>query len=239
MRTKDGVVTQEHSAPSVRRDAARLRDGRDQVVGGKATDAHDPLTDHSPGNGTNPVDSGAGMNPPSLREEMDFARVYETQFDFVWRSLRLLGVPPEAVEDMTQETFDIVSRQLAEFEGRSSLRTWLFGIAQRVASNYRRLVRRKLSRLEPLSEAAPSPEPTPHAHAEAKEAAGVVECFVAGLEPEWRAVFVLSLLEGLPGGEVAEALGISVNAVYCRVHTLREALRQAFEQHSTGRHREA
>lgn len=226
-------VAREHSAPNGLRDPARFRD----EPGGGATDAQGALTDHPPGRGTNPVATGAGMNRPPLLEEMDFARVYETHFDFVWRSLRLLGVPPEAVEDMTQETFDVVSRQLAEFEGRSSLRTWLFSIAQRVASNYRRMVRRKLSRLEPLSDSAASAEPTPHAHAEAKEAAAVVERFVADLDPEWRTVFVLALVEGLPGNEVADALGISVNAVYTRVHTLREGLRRAFEQRSTGRHR--
>jgi RNA polymerase sigma-70 factor, ECF subfamily len=169
---------------------------------------------------------------PSLSEALDFGQVYEAHFDFVWRSLRLLGVPPEAVEDVMQDTFDIVSRQLAEFEGRSSLRTWLFSIAQRVASNHRRMVRRKLSRLVPLSDSAASAEPTPHAHAEAMEAAGVVERFVEGLDADWRAVFVLAVIEGVPSNEVAVMLGISVNAVYSRVHTLRDGLRGAFEQRS-------
>lgn len=163
-------------------------------------------------------------------EALDFAQLYEMHFDFVWRSLRLLGVPAGAIEDVVQDTFDVVSRQLGQFEGRSSLRTWLFAIAQRVASNYRRMARRKLSRLEPLSDSAPSTEPTPQAHVEAREAAGIVERFVAGLDAEWRAVFVLAVLEDVPGGEVAGALGISVNAVYTRVHTLREGLRRAFEQ---------
>jgi len=171
-----------------------------------------------------------GALAPPATEAADFAQVYDTHFDFVWRSLRLLGVPPESIEDVVQDTFDVVSRQLAAFEGRSSLRTWLFAVAQRVAANHRRLVRRKLSRLEPLADSLPSPAPTPQAQAEAREAAAVVERFVAELDAERRALFVLVVLEGVPGREVAEALGITTNAVHCRVHSLRESLRRAFER---------
>src|SRR5262245_32765877 len=68
-----------------------------------------------------PVESGA---PGSM--SLEFERVYETHFDFVWRSLRLLGVDDAALEDAAQDTFSVVSRQLDAFEGRSALRTWLF-----------------------------------------------------------------------------------------------------------------
>src|SRR5262245_22149852 len=90
-----------------------------------------------------------GRAPPARlsdgdRAGLDFEDVYERHFDFVWRSLRLLGVPPEAVEDATQDTFSVVSRRLARFEGRSSLRTWLFAILQRVVANHARMGRRKL-----------------------------------------------------------------------------------------------
>jgi RNA polymerase sigma-70 factor (ECF subfamily) len=222
------VVALKHSAENVLLDAARSCEGAERVPAAAphALRARDAQSSR---------DEQASMDAPSRSEAVPFARVYESHFDFVWRSLRLLGVPSHAIEDVTQDTFDIVSQKLAEFEGRSSLRTWLFSIAQRVASNHRRMARRKLSRLEPLSDSAPSAEPTPHAHAEAVEAAGVVERFVEGLDAEWRAVFVLSVLEGVPGSEVADALGISVNAVYTRVHTLRESLRRAFEQRATGR----
>jgi RNA polymerase sigma-70 factor, ECF subfamily len=222
MGPKNGVVALKHSAGNDLGGAARLRDGRAER-----------LPEASPGARDAPAPASAGGLPRS--ETIPFAQVYETHFDFVWRSLRLLGVPSDAIEDVTQDMFDIVSRQLAQFEGRSSLRTWLFSIAQRVASNYRRMARRKLSRLEPLADNAPSAEPTPQAHAEAAEAAGIVERFVEGLDADWRAVFVLSVLEGVPGSEVAEALGISVNAVHTRVHTLRESLRRAFEQQANRR----
>lgn len=161
---------------------------------------------------------------------LDFDAVYERHFDFVWRSLRLLGVRPEVVEDATQDTFSVVSRQLARFEGRSSLRTWLFAILQRVASNHRRMARRKLQRLQPLADEIAAPGPTPHARAEVAEAIDQIQSFCDTLDVEWRAVFVLALLEELPAPEVAQALEIPINTVYSRVRSLREGLRSALER---------
>jgi RNA polymerase sigma-70 factor (ECF subfamily) len=142
---------------------------------------------------------------------IEFSDVYETHFDFVWRSLRLLGVADEVVEDALQDTFSVVSRQLDQFEGRSSLRTWIFAILHRVAANYRRTRTRKHGPLAPLEE-MPSDDPTPDAHAEAMEAARSIERFCAGLEP--------------PPAEVAATLGLPIHKVYARVHTLREGLRR-------------
>lgn len=173
----------------------------------------------------------AEANPPSsacaapARTALAFSEVYEAHFDFVWRSLRLLGVADEVVEDALQDTFSVVSRQLHEFEGRSSLRTWLFAILHRVAANYRRRRKRKQSPLAPLDE-MPSDDPTPDAHAEAREAARSIERFCARLEPERRGLFVLAVLEETPAAEVATALGLPIHKVYSRVHTLREGLRR-------------
>jgi len=70
--------------------------------------------------------------------ETSFAQIYEEYFAFVWRSLRALGVSRSALDDATQDVFVVVHRRLSDFEGRSSLKTWLFGIACRVAANHRR-----------------------------------------------------------------------------------------------------
>lgn len=159
----------------------------------------------------------------------DFDSVYDAHFAFVWRSLRALGVGCEALDDAAQDVFGTVARRLAGFEGRSSLRTWLFGIAQNVAANHRRWHARKGNRWEPLSDGASeriaSGEPTPQAHAEHKEAADFVVQFSAELEEPQRAVFVLGLLEGVPATEIASLLGVPVNTVYSRMHTLRRELK--------------
>jgi RNA polymerase sigma-70 factor, ECF subfamily len=166
-----------------------------------------------------------------------FELVYKQHFNFVWRSLRLLGVAPEMVEDAAQDVFSVVSRQLAAFEGRSSLRTWLFAILQRVAANHRRTRRRKLQQLDPLDDSLVDHQPTPHVRAEAAEALAVIEGFCAKLDDEWRALFVLSLLEDIPASEVASALGIPLNTVYSRVRSLREGLRRALSSREEERGR--
>jgi DNA-directed RNA polymerase specialized sigma24 family protein len=71
-----------------------------------------------------------------------FEQLYEEQFDFTFRVLRYLGVPLLAVEDAVQDVWLAVHRQLPQFEGRSSFRTWLFSIALNIARNQRRQQRR-------------------------------------------------------------------------------------------------
>ena len=180
---------------------------------------------------------GAELVTPSAAP-LDFERVYAEHFDFVWRSLRLLGVPDGAAEDAAQDTFSVVLRQLSQFEGRSALRTWIFGILQRVASNHRRTRARKLDALSEFKE-APSPDPSPLAQVEARRAAASIERFCQGLDRERRAIFVLGLLEGTPAAEIAATLQIPINTVYSRVHALRDGLRRALahEEKEHGRAR--
>jgi RNA polymerase sigma-70 factor (ECF subfamily) len=165
----------------------------------------------------------AGGAPPA------FAEVYRQHFQLVWRSLRLLGVPPESLEDAAQDTFTVVSRQLPDFEGRSSLSTWIFAIAQRVAANHRRTRRRKLLPLRPLDEPVPGREPAPDAALEASQAARSIERFVASLDDERRGLFILALLEGVPATEIAALERASVNTIYSRIRLLRQELKAFLE----------
>src|SRR5580765_6751726 len=94
---------------------------------------------------------------------LTFAEVYEAHFAFVWRSVRRLGVDDAAVDDVVQETFVIVHRRLQEFEARSSLKTWLFGILLRVVRDHRRTLRRKSPpRAADVESIAADAEQNPH-----------------------------------------------------------------------------
>src|SRR5262245_51087494 len=55
------------------------------------------------------AERGSGAARLSTEARRDFARVYEEQFDFVWRSLRLLGVRPDALDDVSQDVFSAVA----------------------------------------------------------------------------------------------------------------------------------
>src|SRR5262249_20300012 len=63
--------------------------------------------------------------------------LFHQHFDLVWRTVRRLGVPPEAVDDAAQEVFVIASRRLASIE-QGKERAFLYGTAVRVASTARR-----------------------------------------------------------------------------------------------------
>ena len=78
--------------------------------------------------------------PPeaSVEAKAEFRKIYEAHFDQVWHSLRRLSVAERDLMDATQNVFVVVFRKLHEFEGRAQLRTWIFQICRRVASDYRR-----------------------------------------------------------------------------------------------------
>lgn len=190
----------------------------------------DDATGVEPFDGERPRASGGAGSQASV----PFDEVYERYFEFVWRSLRMLGVAHASLDDAVQDVFGTVSRQLQRFEGRSSLRTWVYGIAQYTAANHRRSARRKSAPLEPLHLGLESAEPSPEAHAEASELADVIQNFCNELDEGRRAVFVLGLLEEVPAAEIAELLAIPVNTVYSRKRALERALRERLERLDEG-----
>jgi RNA polymerase sigma-70 factor (ECF subfamily) len=149
-----------------------------------------------------------------------FAEVYAEFFPFVWRCLRSLGVVEAALDDATQDVFLVVHRQLPSFEGRSSLRTWLYGIARKVAFNHRRRQHRK-GLGEPLDQSIQSPALDPHELLEQAQAARFVQTFLSTLSDAKREVFILSVLEQWSAPDVADALQIPLNTVYSRLRAAR------------------
>jgi RNA polymerase sigma-70 factor (ECF subfamily) len=179
-----------------------------------------------------PTAAPSGSEPPRphASAELTLERIHSEHFTFIWRSLRGLGVPATALDDAAQQVFLVVHRRLPEFAGRSSLRTWLFSIAYRVALNQRRALKRRGPTVE-IAEDLEQHAAGPETRAEAREALRFVERFLDGLPPKKRALFALALLEELPATEVAAALGVPVNTVYSRLRLLREEFRQALVRH--------
>ena len=150
-----------------------------------------------------------------------FEDLYEEHFDFVWRAVRRLGVPSASVDDAVQDVFVVVHRRAATFEGRSSVRTWLFGIVLHVARDHRR--RRKMDALEDPDAVVDTRSASPHAHAEAAEARRLLHEVLDKLDDERREVFVLIELSEMTAPEAAEALGVGLNTVYSRLRAARQA----------------
>ena len=85
-------------------------------------------------------------------DDVGFGALYDANIDALWRLLERLGVPSSVIDDAAQDVFVIAYRRRAEFRGDSTLRTWLTGIALRVAKDYRRS-RSRRGEYEPIEQA--------------------------------------------------------------------------------------
>jgi RNA polymerase sigma-70 factor, ECF subfamily len=162
-------------------------------------------------------------DPP--RPSLDVATVFRENLPFVFRALRRLGVAEADVDDVCQEVFVVVMRKLGEFEGRSLLRTWIYGICVRTASDYRKRAPR---RREILTDEPPEGETRdgPLEQATLSQARDILDRILARLDDDKRAVFVLYEIEELPMNEVALALECPLQTAYSRLHAARKRVEE-------------
>jgi RNA polymerase sigma-70 factor (ECF subfamily) len=154
---------------------------------------------------------------------LDFEQIYRAHHDFVWRTLCRMGVNERDAPDASQKVFLIAHRNLPLFQGQSTLKTWLCGIALRVAADYRRSA---VSRREVLVAEIPgdaSSDADQHRKLEDRERIASLDAILSGLSLEQRKVFVLFELEELSGEEIAELLGVPEGTVRSRLRLARRA----------------
>jgi RNA polymerase sigma-70 factor, ECF subfamily len=154
-----------------------------------------------------------------------FEAVYEACFPFVWRSVKRMGVAESAVDDVCQDVFLVVHRRLSEFEGRSSIRTWVFGILLNVVQVHRRSLQRKSVAHRATGDLV-DPDTLcagdgPHEELALRQAARVAHEILDELDDDKRTVFILAELEELPVTEIAEAVGANIHTVYARLRAAR------------------
>ena len=165
----------------------------------------------------------------------DFEEVYQQYFAFVWRSLRRLGVHDALLDDAAQDVFVVVHRRQASLEGRASLRSWLFGIAMRVAADYRRAARRKRRCVDPAERnteaVADLVSPSPLESVERAEAARLLHAILSDLDDDKRALIIMAELEQMNVREIAQVLEANTNTVYSRLRTARADVERAAARH--------
>jgi RNA polymerase sigma-70 factor, ECF subfamily len=167
--------------------------------------------------------------------ERELAGIYETYHAFVWSSLARLGVWPARLDDAVHDVFMVVAYRLPEYEGRATMKTWLFAIAIRVAQAVRRDAAREQRGRDRLQEVAPAPH-LPHDDA---DAARMLHAMLERLDDDQRAVFIMAELEGMTANEIAMATATKPATVYSRLRLAREALaRHVARMKATTRPRE-
>jgi RNA polymerase sigma-70 factor (ECF subfamily) len=157
--------------------------------------------------------------------------VYREHFSFVWRSAKRLGIGESSLDDVVQEVFVIVHRRLGEFEGRSSLRTWLFGITLRVARDHRRSAARKSADGSVDLDTLVATSPGPGEALEKADAVRLLHAILDQMDDERREIFVMAELEQLSMPDISETLGINVNTAYARLRAARQSFEDALARH--------
>ncbi len=138
----------------------------------------------------------------------------------------------EDAEDVLQETLLAAARGIKDFRGGSAISTWLYTIARSFCIKRRRTSKFAPPRMESLDGGAGGLQEVADERRGPEEAASdsqlrrSLDQAISALEPMYREVLVLRDLEGLPASEVAEVLGLTVEAVKSRLHRARVAVRE-------------
>ena len=177
-------------------------------------------------------------------DRAEFARLVEAYSGQVYRlALKMLHNPQDA-EDILQETFIKAYNALPNFEGRSSLSTWLYRIATNEALMFLRKKRPVQVSVDETIESDEGDERPrqivdwcclPEDELMSTEARANLDRSVQQLPETLRTVFLLRDIEGLSTRETAEVLDISESAVKTRLSRARFKLRELLSQYYADR----
>jgi RNA polymerase sigma-70 factor (ECF subfamily) len=160
-----------------------------------------------------------------------FQALYQAHFRLVWSALARLGVRESDRMDLTQKVFLVAFLKLPEFEGRSLVSTWLWGICRRVAIAHRRS---SAVRYEVMTDPTQfdslfvQPGDSPTQPSASQEVA--VEEMLAKLSKPQRIVFELAEVDDLDGPQIATLLNISLGTVRSRLRYARQRIRRELKR---------
>lgn len=170
------------------------------------------------------LDEGpAETGRPFLLSAAKLRAMREEHFEFLWRSLRRLGVPEADVDDAVQQVFLVAARREIQ---PGAERSFLFATALRVASHARRTLRRRRESGDDVPEqtdATPSPEEL----LDQRRARALLDEVLESLPLDVRAVFILFELEEMTVVEIASMLEIPLGTASSRLRRGREQFHQA------------
>jgi RNA polymerase sigma-70 factor, ECF subfamily len=167
---------------------------------------------------------------PAAADDSSIRRLLIAHFDFIWRSLRRLGVPEHSVDDAAQEVFVIANRKLEGGPPRAP-KAFLFAIALRVAAADRRHRSRRSEVGTPdgwaeIGDSAPGPDEL----LDRQRARRVLDDILRWLPIHIRVVFMLFEMEEMTTKEIAEFLSLPLGTVASRLRRGRELFQQEVER---------
>ncbi len=177
-----------------------------------------------PAGGEAPPHSGTRVGPVML-EPGDLAALFDANADFVWRSVRRLGVTEAWADDATQQVF-VIAQQKVTTIAVGHERAFLFRVAVNVASHVRRAASRRREVLGEdegllVDDALPQ-----DAALDQRRARALLDDVLDTLDDDLRTVFVLCELEEMTMVDVAAMLGVPSGTVASRLRRGRVAFHE-------------
>lgn len=165
----------------------------------------------------------------------DFDTVYQEFYPKILRYLQRMCGENDA-GDLAQTVFLKVSRSLGTFRGDSSLSTWIYRIATNTAHDHASSSLARHKEFEELPDVDSLPDDYPDSTLPAadreyirREMSACIRGVIDGLPDGYRSVLILSEFDDLSNLEIADVLGISIDAVKIRLHRARNILREALK----------
>lgn len=196
------------------------------------------------------VQVNPAMSDPALLDHPDLAErirardpealevVVETYLPQILRAARGAGLNPQAAEDAAQNTFATFVESAERFEGRSHVRTWVFGILYRKISETRRKLGkdRQMDDIDEVFENRfdengrwSQPPRAADAKLEAKETREEISDCLGAAPSKQRMAFVLREVEGLSSDEICKILEVSSTNLGVMLFRLRNRVRECLE----------
>lgn len=189
---------------------------------------------------TNPSPKRGDLAVPDVGDRIATERFVRENAPWMLRTARRILGDNEVAEDVVQTSFSSVFRSLESFQGRSSLKTWIYRIVVNEALMELRKQRRRNE--QPIDELLPvfdkngcrievdwADFQTPEILLQRSEISEVVSNSIGQLPENYRIVLLLRDIEELSSSEVAEVLGLSEANVKVRLHRARAALKKLLE----------
>ena len=171
------------------------------------------------------VDAGLLMPPAPSFED-----IYRRHFDFVWASARYLGVDKDTVDDVVQDVFIVIHSKLATLQRPQALRSWIYGIVRRTASDYRRSKRTRDAagaRFGAELKLSQSSQAAPLEMAERNSELNLLDIVLAELDEPKREILVMVEILEMTVPEVVRVLEIPLNTAYSRLRMARQSFEEA------------